>query len=433
MRIHSPGLFRALSFLLLAASSANACAQSGAAPEPMTVPQLIALARQENLDLKSARYALDIARARLDQAGLRPNPVLDLGARSDFVFGNEGERGGSIAISQAFPVSGRLLREKDVARVDIALAESEIAEHERQLAGEVATDAYRVLLLDQRIESTWALIKLQTQLASTTRERFKAAEVSQLDVSTARLDLLTLQQARAQLQGQRESLLLAINTRIGRPATAPLMIAGEIPSTNALPGLAELQARALAQRPDLQSAQQEVERAGAQKALARSLRREDWRLGLEFSQDRQVIAGAPPQGNSRLLGVSVSIPLPLRDQSRGRFAEAAATQDQAAAHVEALRLAIASEVASAHREATRLQSALTDYERDMVPASAANVRLAQQGYGQGLVPLVEVVQTQRQGAALNEARLDLLEQFLQALVRIHTATGDYLAGADARR
>ena len=410
--------------ILLCAVCSGAVAAD--ASNTFTVPQLIAQAERDNKDLQAARYAIDIGRARLLQAGLRPNPTLDVSSQSDFLFSNDGEYSRSVAISQPFPIAGRIGRQKDVARVDIALAEAEVAEAERRLAGDVAADGYRWLLLNRQIASRTTLIDVQGQLAKTTRERFKAAEVSELDVNTVRIEQQRLMQERASLENQRESLRVSLNTRLGRDATAPLTIDEPIPSRDALPGLNELQDRAIELRPDLHSAMLAVDRAHAEKALAKATRWEDWRVGLEISQDRQVIAGVPPQGSDRAIGLSVSIPLPLFNKNQGLLAEADASHDQALARVDALRLSIAGEVASAHAEATRLQAALTQYEQSMLPASAGNVRLAQQGYRQGLVPIFDVVQMQRQQAELNAAYLTTLDQFLQALVRLHTAVGDYV-------
>ena len=54
------------------------------------------------------------------------------------------------------------------------------------------------------------------------------------------------------------------------------------------------------------------------------------------------------------------------------------------------------------------------------------MKLAQQGYSQGLIPVFDVVQAQRQQADLNATYLTTLDQYLQVLVRLHTAIGDYL-------
>ncbi|MEO8003162.1 MAG: TolC family protein [Arenimonas sp.] len=395
----------------------------------LDVRQLIDVARRDNKDLQAARYAVDIAEARLVQAGLRSNPRLDLSASNDRLFGNEGEYSNAVGISQEFPIAGRLLRQKDVARVDIALAEVEIAEAERRIAGDIASKAYRFVVIEQQVMSLNTLIGIEEKLARTTRDRFKAAEVSELDVNTVQLDIQRLVQERVQLQNEQQSILVSLNTFLGRPATMTLSISEPLPKTIALPNLEQLQQQAFELRPDLRGAMLTIDRADAEKKLATSLRWQDWSVGLEFSQDKQVITGVPPQGSSRAIGISVSIPLPLFNKSQGLLAEAAANREQAQVRVEALRLSIASEVSGIHAEVARLEHSLLQYRKNIFPISERNVRLAQQGYSQGLIPVFEVVQAQRQQTELNAQYLGTLDQFLQALSRMHTATGDYVSTA----
>jgi cobalt-zinc-cadmium efflux system outer membrane protein len=388
---------------------------------------LIEQARLENKDLQAARFAIELSKAKLLQAGVRANPVLSASGRSDALFDNKGGYSRSIGISQTFPITGRLLREKDVARVDVAMAEAEVADAERRLAGEVADDAYRLLVIDRQIAARDDLIAAESQLARTTRARFKAAEVSELDVNTVQLDLRRLGQERAQWQTQHETTLIDLNTRLGRAASAPLMIVEPLPSLDALQGLAHLQDQALELRPDLRGALLAVDRAEAERALARASRWEDWSVAVELSQDKLVLDGGPRQGADRALGVSVSIPLPLvGERNRGALAEAEASRDAATAGVEALRLKIAGEVAGAHAEASRLQASMDTYERDIRPVAARNTKLAEDGYRQGLIPLADVVQARRQQVDLETGHLATLDAYLQALARLHTAVGDYL-------
>ncbi|MEO6172700.1 MAG: TolC family protein, partial [Arenimonas sp.] len=267
---------------------------------------------------------------------------------------------------------------------------------------------------------------IETRLAGTTRERFKAAEVSELDVNTVQLDLQRLTQERALLKNERELMLVALNTLLGRTASSPLTLSEPFPKLGTLPELSSLQTQAFDRRPDLFAATLSVDRAQAERTLAHASRWEDWSVELELGQDKQVIEGLPPQDSSRSIGVNVSIPLPLFNKSQGQIAEANANEDQARARIEALRFGIASELASAHAEATRLQSTLIQYDQHMLPVSRRNVKLAQQGYRQGLVPIFDVVQAQRQQAELNANYLEIFGQYLQALVRLHTAAADYL-------
>lgn len=397
----------------------------------LSLPQLMALAQRDNKDLQAARFAVDIGRARLVQAGLLPNPRLDLGARSDVLFKNEGEFGNSIGISQQFPISGRVLRQKDVARVDVALAQAEVEEAERKLSSEVANNTYRLLIIERQIQLRDELSQAERRLAKTTRDRFKAAEVSELDVNAVELDLQRLLQERALLNSQRIALLASLNTLIARPALASLRISHPLSETEVLPDEAQLQAQAIKLRPDLRSVLISIDRAKAEKALAKAQRWEDWNVSAALSQDKLFIEGAPPQQTSRAIGINLSIPLPLFNKSQGLLAEAEASSSQAMARYQALRLSIASEISSTYAEATSLQQQLLQYHQALLPVSQRSVQLAQKGYAQGLVSILEVMQAQRQQADLSAAYLNTLGQLSLALARLHTAVGDYIVTAPA--
>lgn len=392
----------------------------------ITLPQAIELAVQSNKDLQAVRYSVEQARARLLQSGVAPNPRLDITAKNDRFFKNEGEYVAGIGISQQFSVAGRIGQQKEVARVDVALALSEIKQAELKLAGDVASRFYSILALNRQIETRERLIDVDQKLLLGTRNRFKAAEVSELDVNTAQLELLRLTQERALLLSQRITQWGQLNQLLGRSATEPLELDDALPTSDPLPSLADQQRQALSLRPELRFAVLNADRAQANQALARAQRWEDWTVGVGLEQGHQVIDGAPPQGTGRTLGLSLSIPLPLRNKNQGNIAEAAATGTQAYARIEALKLSISNEVTSAYAETERLQQALMDYQRNNLELSERNVRLVQQGYSQGLVPISDVVLIQRQQGELNIAYLNALDLYLQALARLHIATGDYV-------
>jgi cobalt-zinc-cadmium efflux system outer membrane protein len=391
----------------------------------LTLPQAIDIAVQSNKDLQAARHAVEGARARLLQAGLPPNPRLNIAGGNDRLFKNAGEYAASVGISQQFPVAGRIARQKDVARVDVDLALAEIRQAELKLAGDIASQFYRVLALNRQIEVRERLIDVEQKLVLGTRNRFKAAEVSELDVNAAQLELQRLTQEHALLLNQRMAQLSQLNQFLGQPAIQVIELDDTLPDSKSLPSLTELQRQALTLRPDLRFALLNADRARADQSLARAQRWEDWTVGVGLEQGRRVIEGIPPQASDRALGLSLSIPLPLLNNNQGRIAETAAVEAQADARIEALKFSIGNEVASAYAEVERLQQVISEYQ-NMLPLSERNAHLAQQGYDQGLVSIVEVVQAQRQQGDLNVTYLNTLDQYLQALARLHIATGDYV-------
>ncbi len=310
----------------------------------------------------------------------------------------------------------------------MALALAEIKQAELRLAGDVASKFYSLLALNRQIEERERLIDVDQKLLLGARNRFKVAEVSELDVNTAQLEVQRLTQERALLVSQRMTQLARLNQLLGRPAIEALELDDTLLESD-LPSLADLQRQALLSRPDLRFALLNADRAQANQALARAQRWEDWTVGVVLEQNRLVIGGGsyggPFQESDRALGLRLSIPLPLRNKNQGNIAEAAATEAQAYARIDAIKLSIGNEVASAYAETERLQQTLSEYQRNMLALSTRNVRLALQGYNQGLISISDMVLIQRQQGELNIAYLDTLDQYLQALTRLHIATGDY--------
>ena len=397
-----------------------------AGAEGFALRQLIAQALSGNKDLQAARFATAQARARLVQAGVLPNPHLELANKNDALFKNEGEYTTSIGFSQQFPVAGRIARQKDVARVDIDLALAEIKDAEWKLASDVANSFYGVVVLSRQVEARNRLIEFDQKLVDVARRRFGAAEVSEIDVNTAQLDLERVRQERALLLGDKAAQTDHLNLLLGRTTAQALVLDEALPSTEPLPALPELQHRALESRPDLRSAVLKAARAHADTKLALSQRWEDWTVGLGVERSRQVIEGAPPQSSSNQLALSLSIPLPLADNKQGRVEETLASGAQANAQIAALRHSIGSEVASNLAEVKRLQQAMLDYQRTLIPMSERNLGLVQQSYGQGQLTITEVVQAARQQSDLNVSYLSTLNLYLQALAKLRTATAEYL-------
>ena len=169
--------------ILLAGSVLLGSIGQAAHAASLTLSQAIDIAIQNNKDLQAARHTVEGARARLLQAGLRPNPRLDIATNNDFIFGNKGQYTTSVGLSQQFSVTNRITRQKDVARADVALAQTEIAQAELKLAGDMASQFYHVLALNRQIEVRERLIDVEQKLVLGTRNRFKAAEVSVIETS----------------------------------------------------------------------------------------------------------------------------------------------------------------------------------------------------------------------------------------------------------
>ncbi|HEX8490542.1 MAG TPA: TolC family protein, partial [Chthoniobacterales bacterium] len=155
----------------------------------LTIEQAVAGALRDNLDLRAASYEVEKARGRLLQAGLWPNPELELSTATDSTFNDEGERRSAAGFQQAFPIAGRLRFAKRVSRVDVAQAMAEIRNRERLLIGEVQRDFLNVLLLRQQLAANREFVSLNREFVDVLEDRLQRAEVSEVDVNLARVEL----------------------------------------------------------------------------------------------------------------------------------------------------------------------------------------------------------------------------------------------------
>ena len=405
------------------------CAGHRADAAGLTLPQLIEIAIGNNKELRAARQVEAQAHARLVQAGLLPNPRLETATNSTGPFNYGGEYTASAGFSQQFPIAGRIARQKDVARVDIDLALEEIREAELKLAGEVASAFYRVLALNRQISVRDQLMAADRKLLAVSRNRFKAGEVSELDVNAAQLELQRLDQEGLSLTSDRTKQLGELNQLLGRPAYGPLLLDDSLPAMNVLPNLAAQQRQALERRPELRSAILAERRARADQGLARAERWEDWTVGLGAERSRIAVDGQPRQASDSAVALTLSIPLPLWNQNQGRIAEAGSKRTQAEMRAAALELSIRNEVESLMAELVRLRQILVNYQRSMLATSKKNIMIAQEAYSKGQIAIVEVVQAERQYGELNISYLNVLDQYLQALGKLHAATADYIKPA----
>ena len=387
----------------------------------LTIEAAAQLALRNNLELKAAYYEVEKARGRLLQAGLLPNPALELAGETDRAFRNEGERKFAVAVSQAFPITGRLKHARVVGRVEVALAIAEIRNRERLLLGDVQRTFIQVLAGSEQIAARRELLETTNALVTLSRQRFEAAQVSQVDVNLANIETQRLQQEIRLLESDREANLLALKQKLGLPPQSALSIEGSlrgVAGSLTSPGDPE---RAFSLRPDLRAVELAAERARAEARLAYAEAWGDPTVSVGFDQNRR---SDDPIGliTDRSLGLKLSIPLPAFNQNQGKIYEQQSAERLAVGQLAAQRLAVQSEITVARERATRIGAALETYERSLLPLINQNTAVLQQGYREGKADFTQILQSQNQRATLRISSVDLARDRALALVDLQTAT-----------
>src|SRR5437870_4514345 len=142
-----------LVLLLVAALAATGVAQAQPGSE-FTVDEVVARALADSPDLRATRAEIDAAVGRLQQAGLRPNPMLELGGQKALSPDNNV----TVGVSLPLDLNGRKEGRVGVAAQEIETRRRQVAERERQVRAEVRMKAGELLAAQRNLRVTDELL-----------------------------------------------------------------------------------------------------------------------------------------------------------------------------------------------------------------------------------------------------------------------------------
>ena len=355
----------------------------------------------QNLELRAATWEVRKAQARLRWSGkLRP-PELEVSAATDQFGIDDDESVIEIGIAQRFPITDRLKRAKALSRVEVAMAEAEIADARRQLIGEVERTFFETVSATEEVALLTEIRDLLQAFVGTLEQQVAQGTVSRLDVNQARLDRQQIEKELRRQLTESKRRMSALKTLLGVTDATRLSLNGEL----ALPGADAEKPDAEAarnRRPDFQLALLKEDRARAEIALAESGRWEDVVVRLFAEREASV---DEPDGleRNRFLGVGVSIPLPLKKERLTD--EPTAGLGQAEDQSRALALKIENEVAAAAEVRDELLKLARETAGEMLALAEENLDAIAAAYANGQIELVKYQRAQEQ---LLEARLGAL-------------------------
>src|SRR5881397_967727 len=123
-------------------------AQLAAPASELTIEELVARALADNPDLRATRAEVDAAGGRLRQAGLRPNPELDLGGQKALSPDNNL----TIAVRLPLDLNDRKGGRVAVAEQELALKRTQLADRERRLRADVRMKAGELLAAQRNLQ-----------------------------------------------------------------------------------------------------------------------------------------------------------------------------------------------------------------------------------------------------------------------------------------
>jgi cobalt-zinc-cadmium efflux system outer membrane protein len=389
--------------------------------EEITLLQALTLALLYNPELAASSWEMRSGEARSLQAGLFPNPEIEVevenfgGSRkeenpdgtSDSIKRFDGAET-TVALSQLMELGGKRSKRKRVADSEHDLL---IWDYETKRLDTITsvTNAFIDLLgLQERMVLTDGLVELSQDVFNTVSERVKAGKVSPVEETRARVALSTIQIEQDRVTRELEAGRKRLAAMWGSNTPTFHRVAGTLEEITALPPYESLIAR-IAQNPDISRWDTELEQREATLHLEKAQRYPDLTIagGVRYFEE----------SNDQVYVMGMSLPLPFIDRNQGGILEATyalqkAKQERTAAEVDTISTLDETyqTLLSAYTEVTILRDTI-------LPGAESAFNASQEGYLEGKFSYLDVLDVQR-------SLFDAKDTYINSLLTYHKALAD---------
>jgi outer membrane protein TolC len=363
------------------------------------------------------------ASARYPQVTSLDDPTFGATVAPASLGSNQVDPGYRLEIAQKYPWCGKLALRGANAQAEASAAGRDVDDLRLQLVESAQSAFYDYYLVDRALAVNEEALRLLREFRRNAETRYRTGQVVQQDVLQADVEIGRQQERQITLERTREVAVARINTLMHVPTRSPLPPPpGEIQLAGPLPDVQQLQAVALARRPDLQ-------------ALANRIEAEEASLGLahkEFYPEFEVMAAYDTimgNGPTHDLApqVAVRMNLPVRKARRyGAIAEAEARLSQRRAALDLQRDQVSLQVEETHAQVRESERVVRLYEKEVLPAARNNVKAAQVAYTTGRIPFLSLIEAQRNVVNLQDRYYEAVADYFRRRAALERAVGGSL-------
>lgn len=397
----------------------------------MSAEEAVGYALEHNKNLLADRKLLDEAAGRLKQAGLRPNPMLELMGGSSVNDRSMNEL--SAGVSLPLELGGRRSSRIQVAEKEFARMKLEISDRERRLAAEIRMKYAEAIEAARTLELIKQLGDLNFQNLTLLKARVDEGVSPAVDLNMLRIEIGKLETQKINVESRRSLTIDELKNLLGFPEDEKLTLKDDLNPLQIAANRDELLQQALSNRQDLQAARAAesvsksmIEEAGTEGKLDMSLFTEIGRQSWRFDQlGSNIETGAPERIMMRnyVLKGGVTIMLPTRNRNQGNIQAAVAAGDQARLRREFLETMIRREISAALTKYETAGRIIKTYDEGLLAASRDTLRVMRASYELGHARISEVLDAQRRLLELQMTYIEAVRDLYTAASELKTATG----------
>jgi cobalt-zinc-cadmium efflux system outer membrane protein len=246
------------------------------------------------------------------------------------------------------------------------------------------------------------------------RERYRAGDISEGDYLKIKLQLLQFQTDVSQARLARVQALADLRRLLGYESVAPdYDVANSFDYRPVSANLEDLQAKALAARPDLRAAQQGVAAANSQYELARANGKRDITAQISYTHITAL-------NTASFFG---SVELPIFDRNQGEIARTRYAITQAQEQQRATSDQVLTDVRDAYEALRTNDEVLQLYRSGYLDEARQNRDISEYAYKRGAASLLDFLDATRSYRATELAYRQALASYLLALEQLREAVG----------
>lgn len=405
---------------LLAAEVALGPSSVSSSP-PLTLDALVAEVLRQNPELEFYRAEIAAAKAGRQTAGQWENPELTTDLGNKRVWERAGAPLGdgvawSVSVAQTFEYPGRLALRKAIANRQVDLAQLGLRQFEAGLAARARLLGYAVLVAQEKSTAAREVSQRFAALLEVLVQRDPAGVTPLLDLRILEASSISLQRRATRAAQEVQTALLELNQLRGQPPATPLRLSGAAVCATNLPSLAVLSEVAGTNNFEIRMRHLELAQQGFRVQLSRNERYPKVTVAPFYSAEKA-------NDEQRIVGLGVSLPLPLWNRNSGPIAASQARLQQAEAAVRVSWQQVERKLAE---HALALQTKLEEMAHWRADAQAQfreAAELADRHYRLGAVPITTYLEMQTRYLDALEALLATRGEALEHQQQLELLTG----------
>ena len=404
----SPGKQQASQSVLHSPASAHVPASvAGRAIESatsLTLFSAIELALSNNVELVLAAREIEAIEGQVLQAQARPNPELA------YLFEDTQRTTHTSTLQLNLPIE---MGGKRAARIEAAqrgrdIAVAELATRRAEIRASVTAAFFEALSAQERVALALESVDLAKRATDAAAKRVSAGKVSPVEESKARVAeagvRVELAQAQSELRNTRQRLASLWSNTTPRFT----QVDGQIDKLPTVPDTLAIEQR-LADSPNLQRAQLEVQRRKALVEVERAKRAPDVMVSLGAKRAEEL-------GRNQIL-LGLSVPLPFFDRNQGNLLEALKREDKSRDELLAVQIRLHTDALQARERLSAGRGEVEVLQREVLPGAKSAYDAATTGFEFGKFNFLEVLDAQR-------TYFQAKSQYLKALAQTHRAAAE---------